>query len=285
MPAVVDKVRRPSREQAAPARPARSSLPSCWSRCSGRATRRSARPPTARIFGFELPARDRRPSMPHVWDMLGRFGDPERRGADRTVGVAVLEGAWYTFRMAMVGFVLGVGRRPRPGRRHAAVPPRRAGPAARTSCSSQTVPLVALAPLVVGWGGNLSLFGPDWEPWMSVAVIAAYLAFFPVAVGALRGPAVALARVGRADGLLRRVVEPDAGQAAVPGGGAVPRAGAEAGRRGVGRRRRRGRDLDRHPRRHRPPHHRVLPRGHLATRPRCTRRSSAPPCSAWPWPG
>jgi NitT/TauT family transport system permease protein len=52
---------------------------------------------------------------------------------------------------------------------------------------SQTVPLVALAPLVVGWGGRLSLFGLDWQPWMSVAVIAAYLAFFPVAVGALRG--------------------------------------------------------------------------------------------------
>src|SRR5436190_12620115 len=52
---------------------------------------------------------------------------------------------------------------------------------------SQTVPLVALAPLVVGWGGRLSLLGVDWRPWMSVAVIAAYLAFFPVAVGTLRG--------------------------------------------------------------------------------------------------
>jgi NitT/TauT family transport system permease protein len=52
---------------------------------------------------------------------------------------------------------------------------------------SQTVPLVALAPLVVGWGGRLELYGTEWEPWMSVAVISAYLAFFPVAVGALRG--------------------------------------------------------------------------------------------------
>jgi len=41
--------------------------------------------------------------------------------------------------------------------------------------------------IVYGWGGNLSLFGMDWQPWMSVSVIAAYLAFFPVAVGALRG--------------------------------------------------------------------------------------------------
>ena len=50
---------------------------------------------------------------------------------------------------------------------------------------SQTVPLIALAPLVYGWSGNL--IGLEWEPWMSVSAIAAYLAFFPVAIGALRG--------------------------------------------------------------------------------------------------
>jgi NitT/TauT family transport system permease protein len=40
---------------------------------------------------------------------------------------------------------------------------------------------------VFAWGGNLHLFGLEWRPWMSVSVIAAYLAFFPVAIGALRG--------------------------------------------------------------------------------------------------
>jgi NitT/TauT family transport system permease protein len=52
---------------------------------------------------------------------------------------------------------------------------------------SQTVPLIALAPLVRRWGAQLRLGALPWQDWMSVAVIAAYLAFFPVAVGALRG--------------------------------------------------------------------------------------------------
>lgn len=52
---------------------------------------------------------------------------------------------------------------------------------------SQTVPLVALAPAIAGWGGVISLGPYPWQPWMSVAVIASYLAFFPIAVGVLRG--------------------------------------------------------------------------------------------------
>jgi NitT/TauT family transport system permease protein len=52
---------------------------------------------------------------------------------------------------------------------------------------SQTVPLIALAPLVTKWGQGSKIGSLEWEPWMSVAVIAAYLAFFPVAVGMVRG--------------------------------------------------------------------------------------------------
>ena len=84
---------------------------------------------------------------------------------------------------------------------------------------SQTVPLIALAPLVYGWSGNLSLFGLEWQPWMSVSVIAAYLAFFPVAIGALRGlsspPAVQTELLGG----LRRVVVADAAAAPAAGVG------------------------------------------------------------------
>jgi NitT/TauT family transport system permease protein len=139
-----------------------------------------------KVFGWKLPARTDDASMPHVWDILKRYGDPERRGSDKQIWLVVLEGAWFTFRVAMVGMIIGVAVG-----LGLAVVMQRFVTAERGLLPfvilSQTVPLVALAPLVVGWGGRLSLFGLDWRPWMSVAVIAAYLAFFPVAVGTLRG--------------------------------------------------------------------------------------------------
>jgi NitT/TauT family transport system permease protein len=48
--------------------------------------------------------------------------------------------------------------------------------------ASQTVPILAIAPMVVVWLGGRGLPG-----WFSVSVIAAYLTFFPVAINTLRG--------------------------------------------------------------------------------------------------
>jgi NitT/TauT family transport system permease protein len=48
--------------------------------------------------------------------------------------------------------------------------------------ASQTVPILAIAPMVVIWLGGKGL--PIWMP---VAVIAAYLTFFPVAINTIRG--------------------------------------------------------------------------------------------------
>jgi NitT/TauT family transport system permease protein len=139
-----------------------------------------------RIFGWQLPARADDRSMPHVWTVLQRFTEPATRGSSTSVGMVVVEAAWYTFRIAVVGFAVGVlvGLA-------LAVLMQRFKVAERGLLPlvilSQTVPLVALAPLVVGWGGRLEILGTDWRPWMSVAAIAGYLAFFPVSVGALRG--------------------------------------------------------------------------------------------------
>ena len=53
---------------------------------------------------------------------------------------------------------------------------------------SQTVPLIAFAPLVNALGHRRSRSAAStWQDWISVALIASYLAFFPVAVGVLRG--------------------------------------------------------------------------------------------------
>lgn len=138
------------------------------------------------VFGLRLPARTDDASMPHVYDIVRRFFEPENRAISTPVGVSVIQGCWYTFRIALAGFAIGVtiGLA-------LAIAMQRFHLAEKGLLPyivlSQTVPLVALAPVVVGWAGSLSLFGLEWEAWMSVALIAAYLAFFPVAVGALKG--------------------------------------------------------------------------------------------------
>src|SRR6266545_2805866 len=48
--------------------------------------------------------------------------------------------------------------------------------------ASQTIPIIAVAPMVV-----VGLGGYDIAAWLRVAVIAAYLTFFPVTVNTLRG--------------------------------------------------------------------------------------------------
>lgn len=139
-----------------------------------------------KIGPWKLLPRTENSAMPHVWDMLAGFTKPEIRGSDRSIFSVVLAGAWFTGRMAfaglMIGVVVGLGLAVLMARfgllRKALLP---------YIVLSQTVPLIALAPLVVSWGGRLSLFGMDWQKWMSAATISAFLAFFPISVGALRG--------------------------------------------------------------------------------------------------
>ena len=98
----------------------------------------------------------------------------------------MLSGALFTLRLSLGGLLLGgvLGVL-------LAVLMQRSGLLERALLpyvvASQTVPLIAIAPLVAGWGGKIAVFGQPWQPWASVMVIAAYLAFFPIAVGMLRG--------------------------------------------------------------------------------------------------
>ena len=144
------------------------------------------------IAGVRILPRTSEYAMPHVWEMFSRFGRPEVRGSDRTVLAAVVAGAWYSFWLSAAGFVLGglvgVGLAVLMARfklvQRGVLP---------YLVVSQTVPLIALAPLVVSWGGKLEVGPFVWPRWLSASVLGAFLAFFPIAVGTLRGLAAASA--------------------------------------------------------------------------------------------
>ncbi len=125
-------------------------------------------------------------SMPHISTILSRFGQAEVRGVGRTVLDAVVAGSWYSFRLAVLGFIVGsfIGLALAVLMARFKVLELAWAP---WVVLSQTVPLIALAPLIVGWGNRLQLGPVEWAPWMTVTAMAAYLSFFPVAVGALRG--------------------------------------------------------------------------------------------------
>jgi NitT/TauT family transport system permease protein len=130
------------------------------------------------LFGTRILPRADDLSMPHLSDVAARLGRPELTGG-RPVWIVVLQACAFTLGITAVGFAVGavIGLL-------LAVAMQRFRPVERGLLPyvilSQTVPLVALAPLIAGWSVL-------WAPWMSVAVIAAYLAFFPIAVGMLRG--------------------------------------------------------------------------------------------------
>ena len=135
---------------------------------------------------IDLPFNTSNQAMPHIWTMFSAFSLPEVRGSDTSVFQAVLAAASYSLLLALGGFVIGVSV----GLLLAIIMQRflflERG-LLPFVIASQTVPLIALAPLIVGIGNQIS-FGPlQWSTTYSVMFIAAYLAFFPLSIGALRG--------------------------------------------------------------------------------------------------
>jgi NitT/TauT family transport system permease protein len=138
------------------------------------------------VFGWTILPRANDTAMPHVWEMVSRYGQPENRASDTPILAVVLRGAWFTFRIALAGLALGtaVGLGLAVLMARYRVVERGLLP---YLVLSQTVPLIALAPLVVSWGGRLHVGAFEWPRWLSAAVLGAFLAFFPVAVGTLKG--------------------------------------------------------------------------------------------------
>ncbi len=125
-------------------------------------------------------------NMPPILDILAEF-NVIQGGTDKVLGRLLFEESLFTLREAALGFavgtVVGMG---------IAMALARSKPLERGLLpyvvASQTIPLIAIAPIVVIWGRKNVDFMPwEWQDWMSVSIIATFLTFFPVAVNGLRG--------------------------------------------------------------------------------------------------
>ncbi len=122
-------------------------------------------------------------TMPHVYDMVGQLFEPSRRNGPLLIDV-LLDAAAFTAKEAAVGFVLGasVGFLIAVALSQSRLLQRGFLP---YIVASQTVPILAIAPMVVIWvNPKLPASLADWG---AVAVISAFLTFFPVTINTLRG--------------------------------------------------------------------------------------------------
>jgi len=116
-------------------------------------------------------------SLPHAWDIVETMISPYRRNADQSLFVYLVLKALYTWREAAIGFVLGglLGVTLAALFVHSQLLERAFVPYV---VASQTIPIVALAQMIVFFFGNNV---------MSVVIIATYLTFFPVTIAMIRG--------------------------------------------------------------------------------------------------
>jgi NitT/TauT family transport system permease protein len=115
-------------------------------------------------------------NMPHVWDIAIAFVEPAQRNGP-PLGVVLAAAAGFTLSEAVGGFVFGaaLGIVLAVVFVHSRLLERALVPYV---VASQTVPIIAIAPMVVIW---------LQAGWLSVAVISAYLTFFPVTIAGIRG--------------------------------------------------------------------------------------------------
>lgn len=128
-------------------------------------------------FLFDIPDS----TLPHVSDVIAVFATRTQGGSGPLLLTQMLKNAWATFGVAFGGFVLGglLGFALAWLFTQVRLLERGLMPYV---IGSQTVPILAIAPMVVVVLGSLG--APDW---VAKAVVAAYLTFFPVTIGMLRG--------------------------------------------------------------------------------------------------
>jgi NitT/TauT family transport system permease protein len=117
-------------------------------------------------------------TLPHVWNILLAYAQPWQPGAHaESLAQKLAEAALYTWRSAAIGFVFGtvLGLILATVFVHSKLLERALVPYV---IASQTVPIIALAPMIVfAFGANV----------VSVVIIATYLTFFPVTIAMIRG--------------------------------------------------------------------------------------------------
>lgn len=132
-----------------------------------------------RLGSFEVNDR----TLPHLHDIVSTLFEPSRRNGPLLIDV-LFDAALFTAKEAAAGFLLGavLGFAIAVVLAHSSLLQRGFLP---YIVASQTIPILAVAPMVVVWV-NPKL--PDGlRDWGAVAVIAAFLTFFPVAINTLRG--------------------------------------------------------------------------------------------------
>ena len=116
-------------------------------------------------------------NLPHLQMIAEAFLQPARRNGEFLLLRILTDAGIYTFSEAIFGFLFGAVLGFALGTLFAHSPLMERGLLPYV-VASQTVPILAIAPMVVIWLGASQL---------SVAVIAAYLTFFPVTINTLRG--------------------------------------------------------------------------------------------------
>jgi NitT/TauT family transport system permease protein len=116
-------------------------------------------------------------SLPHIWSIAAALGAPVQRQQEQSLAGYLVGAALYTGREAALGFLFGglLGLALAAGFVHSKLAERAFMPYV---VASQTIPILALAPLIAFAFGNGVL---------GIVIVASYLTFFPVAIAELRG--------------------------------------------------------------------------------------------------